>query len=98
MKPRVPPQLRQARELIEVRLLLCALDALLVSLRIEHPTLESITEPTGPPTLIAARRLLRSLRQLRAALRAYRETVHWSLVERAHSCVDDAPAYDDIPF
>jgi len=59
------------------------------ALRLEHPTLDSLAEPTDPPTLRAARLLLLHARSLRAALRSYRASVRQSLC---------SPLHDDLPF
>jgi hypothetical protein len=72
MRARLPRELYAARELIELRLLAVALDALVTALRLEHATLEVLAEPTDPPTLLAARRLVVQVRSLRSALRAPR--------------------------
>ena len=82
-------ELCAARELVEIRLLTAALDALLTALRFEHPTLDTLGEPTDPPTLRAARRLLSHLRLLRSGLRSYTAAVRRVL---------DDPPDDDIPF
>jgi hypothetical protein len=82
-------ELCAARELIEIRVLAAALDALLTALRFEHPTLDTLAEPTDPPTLRAARGLVSQLRLLRAGLRSYRAALRDVL---AH------PPDDDIPF
>ncbi len=79
-----------ARELLELRLVGVALDALVTALRLEHPTLLQLFEPTDPPTLLSARRLVLQVRHLRAALRAYRATVRRSLVAPGRD--------DDLPF
>ncbi len=89
MSPTLRRQLYAARELIELRLLAVALDALVTALHLEHPTLDSTAEPTDPPTLRAARLLVLHARPLRAALRAYRASVRQSL---------SSPLPDDLPF
>jgi len=89
MSPSRRRQLYAARELLELRLLAVALDALVTALRLEHPTLDSLAEPTDPPTLRAARLLVLHARPLRAALRSYRASVRQSLC---------SPLHDDLPF
>lgn len=88
MSPAVRQKLYAARELLELRLLSAALDAVSTALRLEHPTLDRLAEPNEPPTLRAARRLLVRVRALRSSLRAYRSALHRSLAEH-----DDA-----LPF
>jgi hypothetical protein len=75
MSPSVRRQLYAARELLELRLLVAALDAVSTALRLEHPSVDTLAEPTDPPTLRAARDLLVRVRALRGALRAYRAAV-----------------------
>jgi hypothetical protein len=75
MSPSVRQKLYAARELLELRLLVAALDAVSTALRLEHPTIDTLAEPTDPPTLRAARHLLARVRTLRGALRAYRAAV-----------------------
>lgn len=82
-------ELCAARELLELRLLAAALEALLTALRFEHPSLDTLAEPTDPPTLRAARSLVSQLRLLRAGLRSYRAALRRGLVD---------PPDDDIPF
>jgi hypothetical protein len=89
MSPRRLHELCAARELIEIRLLSASLDALLTVLRFEHRTVDAPGEPTDPPTLRAARRLVPQLRLLRAGLRAYRDAVRRVLAD---------PPHDDFPF
>ena len=81
MNPSVRCQLYAARELLELRLLVAALDAVSIALRLEHPTVETLAEPTDPPTLRAARHLLVRVAALRGALRAYRRTVRRVIAE-----------------
>jgi hypothetical protein len=81
MSPAVRQKLYAARELLELRLLSAALDAVSTALRLEHPTVDSLAEPTDPPTLCAARRLLVRVRALRSSLRAYRSALHRTLAE-----------------
>lgn len=88
MNPSIRRRLYAARELLELRLLAAALDAASTALRLEHPTLDVLAEPTEPPTLRAARRLLAHIRSLRGAIRSYR-----SAVDRVIEQPDD-----DIPF
>ena len=88
MSPSVRRQLYSARELLELRLLVAALDAVSTALRLEHPTLDTLAEPTEPPTLRAARRLLARVRTLRGALRSYRAAVRRVIAEPD----------DDLPF
>ena len=82
-------ELCAARELLELRLLAAALEALLTALRFEHPTLASLARPKDPPTLRAARRLVSQLRLLRSGLRSYQHTLRRVLAD---------PPDDDIPF
>jgi hypothetical protein len=89
MSPQRLRELYAARELIEIRLLSVSLDALLTVLRFEHRTVDAPGEPTDPPTLRAARRLVSQLRLLRAGLRAYRVAVRRALAD---------PPQDDFPF
>jgi hypothetical protein len=89
MSPLRRHELSSARELIEVRLVLVALDALITVLRLEHGTLDDPGEPTGPPTLRAARRVAFHARRLRADLHAYRDAVRRVLAR---------PPFDDLPF
>jgi hypothetical protein len=91
--PRLHRELFAARELLELRLLVVALDALLLALRLEHPSLHDLDEPTSAPTLRAARLLVARARPLRAALHAYRAAVRRSLASPL-LCSLDA----DIPF
>jgi hypothetical protein len=89
MRPLSLKELCASRELVELRLLTAAIDALLTVLRFEHPTLEALAAPTDPPTLRAARRLARRARLLRAASRDYRAAVRRVLAQ---------PPVDDFPF
>ncbi|AUX23356.1 uncharacterized protein SOCEGT47_084080 [Sorangium cellulosum] len=89
MSPSVRRRLYAARELLELRLLSAALDAVSTALRLEHPTLDTLAEPTEPPTLCAARHLLVQIRSLRGAIRSYRSAVHRVL---------EQPDDDGIPF
>jgi hypothetical protein len=89
MSPSVRRQLYAARELLELRLLVAALDAVSTALRLEHPSVDSLAEPTEPPTLRAARRLLASVHALRATVRAYRAAVRRVIAQ---------PDDDDICF
>jgi len=88
MSPSVRRQLYSARELLELRLLVAALDAVSTALRLEHPTVDTLAEPTDPPTLLAARHLLARARTLRGALRSYRAAVRRVIAEPD----------DDLPF
>ena len=88
MSPAVRQKLYAARELLELRLLTAALDAVSTALRLEHPTVDTLAEPTDPPTLRAARRLLVQVRALRSSLRAYRSALRLML----------ADPDDDLPF
>lgn len=88
MSPSVRRQLYAARELLELRLLVAALDAVSTALRLEHPTVDTLAEPTDPPTLRAARHLLVRIGALRGALRAYRAAVRHAIAEPE----------DDFPF
>lgn len=85
MSPSLRKKLYAARELLELRLLVAVLDAASTALRLEHPSVDTLAEPTDPPTLRAARLLLERIRALRAAIRAYRGAVHRAL----------APPHDD---
>jgi hypothetical protein len=89
LSPSVRRKLYAARELVELRLLVAALDATATALRLEHPTVDTLAEPTEPTTLCAARHLLARIRSLRAAVRSYRAAVHRVLTE---------PDEDDLPF
>ena len=89
MSPSVRRKLYAARELVELRLLIAALDAAATALRLEHPTVDTLAEPTDPSTLRAARHLLARIRALRGAVRSYRSAVHRVLT---------APDEDDVPF
>jgi hypothetical protein len=89
MSPQVRRELLAARELLEVRLLAAALDAVMTALRLEHPTLHALGEPSDADSLLAARRLAVEVRALRAALRAYRAAVRRVLA---------APLDHDMPF
>jgi hypothetical protein len=96
MRPLNLKELSTARELVELRLLTAALNALLTVLRFEHPTLQALAEPTDPPTLRAARRLARHALLLRAACRHYRAACrHYRAAVRR--VLADPPA-DDFPF
>jgi hypothetical protein len=66
MSPSLRRQLYEARELLELRFLVAALDAVSLALRLEYPTVDTLPKRTDPPTLRSARRLL---------LRAYRRAV-----------------------
>jgi hypothetical protein len=88
MSPSVRRQLYSARELLELRLLVAALDAVSIALRLEHPTVDTLAEPTNPPTLRAARNLLFQVGALRRSLHAYRRAVHRVIAEPD----------DDLPF
>ena len=81
MSPSVRQKLYAARELLELRLLLAALDAFSIALRLEHPSVDTCPEPTDPPTLRAARHLLARVRALRGALRAYRAAVRHAIAQ-----------------
>ena len=89
MSPRLRRELCLAPELLELRLLAAALDALLTALRFQHPTLDRSDGPDPPPTLRAARRLALRARALRAELRAYRAALR-ALLQH--------PPDDDLPF
>lgn len=89
MSPQRLRELCAARELIEIRLLSASLDALLTVLRFEHRTVDVPAEPTDPPTLRAARRLVSQIRLLRSGVRDYRAAVRRSLAD---------PHQDDFPF
>jgi hypothetical protein len=81
MSPAVRQKLYAARELLELRLLTAALDAASLALRLEHPSVDTLAEPTDPPTLRAARHLLARVGALRGALRAYRAAVRRVIAE-----------------
>jgi hypothetical protein len=89
MSPSVRRKLYAARELLELRLLLSALDAASTALRLEHPRVDTLAEPDEPPTLCSARLLLARIRSLRGAARAYRSAVLRAL---------EAPQLEDLPF
>lgn len=89
MSPSVRRRLYAARELLELRLLIAALDAVSTALRLEHPSVDTLAEPTDPSTLRAARHLLAQIRSLRGAVRTYRSAVHRVL---------EQPDDDGIPF
>ena len=89
MSPSVRRSLYAARELLELRLLVAALDAVSTALRLEHPSVDMLAEPTDPPTLGAARQLLARIRSLRASVRSYRASVLRVL---------EQPDDDGIPF
>ena len=89
MSPALRRELYAARELIELRLLTAALDAVVTALRLEHPTLDILAEPDDPHTLVAARHVVVAVRALRAALRAYRTALRRPIA---------GPLYDDVPF
>lgn len=89
MTPRLRRELCAAPELLEIRLLAVALDALVTALRFQHATLDDPVTPTDPPTLRAARRVALRARALRAALRSYRASIRRLLRE---------PPQDDLPF
>lgn len=89
MNPSVRRTLYAARELLELRLLGAALDAVSTALRLEHPSVDTLADPADPPSLGAARLLLARIRSLRSAVRAYRSAV---LRPR------EQPDEDDIPF
>ena len=86
MSPSVRRQLYAARELLELRLLVAALDAVSTALRLEHPTVDTLAEPTDPPTLRAARRLLVRVHALRATVRSYRTAVRRVIAEPDDDC------------
>lgn len=88
MSPSVRRKLYAARELVELRLLVAALDATATALRLEHPAVDTLAEPAEPSTLCAARQLLARIRSLRGAVRTYRSAVHRVLTEPD----------DDLPF
>ena len=67
------------------------LDALVSSLRAQHPTLEHEWTPTDPHTLLAARALVVAIARTRCAVVDYRATVCRSL--REPYCDGD-----DLPF
>lgn len=73
-------RLYAARELLEFRLLVAALDAVSLALPLEHPTVDTLAEPTDPLTLCAARHLLARIRSLRGAVRSYGSAVDRALV------------------
>lgn len=89
MTPSVRRKLYAARELLELRLLVAALDTASTALRLEHPQVDSLAEPAEPPTLCSARLLLARIRSLRGAVRAYRSAVLRVLEE---------PEREDLPF
>ena len=89
MSPSVRRSLYAARELLELRLLVAALDAVSTALRLEHPSVDMLAEPTDPPTLGAARQLLARIRSLRSSVRSYRSAVLRVL---------EQPDDDGIPF
>ena len=89
MNPKLRRELLAARELVEVRLLAAALDAVITALRLEHPTLDALGDPSEADSLLAARRLVVEVRALRAALRAYRAAVRRVIAP---------PLHDDMPF
>lgn len=66
MSPSVRRSLYAARELLEIRLLVAALDVASTALRLEHPSVDTLADPTDPPTLCAARLLLARIRSLPA--------------------------------
>jgi hypothetical protein len=84
-------RLYAARELIIVAVADRALDALIVALDIEHPTLAAHDQPARPPTLRRARSIARLATRLRVELRRYS-----SAVDDALRAPDTAP--DDLPF
>ena len=66
-----------APELVVVSLADAALGALVLAITLEHPSLERVDDPwpAAPPTLLRARRLVRSARRLRNDLDRYRLAV-----------------------
>jgi hypothetical protein len=86
MSPSVRQKLYAARELLELRLLVAALDAVSTALQLEHPSLDTLAEPTDPPTLRAARHLLVHVRALRGPVRAYRAALRRVLDEPDDDC------------
>jgi hypothetical protein len=84
-------ELYAAPELAQLPPLLAGLDALAITLRVQHPTLEHEWTPTDPASLLEARALFEVIAIARTQLVAYRRAVGCAL---RHPCCDD----DDLPF
>ena len=75
MNPGRPPALLMAApELLQIALALAALDALEVSIRMEHLELDD-QHPEPEPSVIQAAAIVRTARLLRSHLRRYRRIV-----------------------
>lgn len=79
-----------APELIVLRVLEHNLDALLLALLVQHPTLEDPFEPASTPTLRRARAVAGTARRLRATIAAYQRAVLDAIMPLAPR--------DDLPF
>lgn len=80
--------LAAAPELAIVALVERAIELLDIAIRNEHPTLGDLHRPDDPPSLRAARSLLRRAERTRPAIRAYALAVRRAL---ALDPVDDLP-------
>ncbi len=85
-------RLAVAPELVILRLVEHTLDAMLVALLVEHPTLADSDVPPTTPTLRRASAIIRAARRLRDELGAYRAAV--DAATAPHGVATD----DDLPF
>jgi hypothetical protein len=85
-------RLAVAPELVLLRLVEHTLDAMLLALRVEHPTIFDRDGPATTPTLRRARALDRAARRLRRQISAYRAAV--DAATSPHGVATD----DDLPF
>jgi len=81
MTPHQMNRLLAAPEIIVVDFLDSALTALRLALLVEHPLLDGHSTVDDPTVRRRARLVLRSARQLRRALRAYRREVYEALTQ-----------------
>jgi hypothetical protein len=75
MTPDDRRRLFAAREMVECALAAVVLDALVLAVTAEHPTLGEPPEVGDPPSLRRARHLLHLARALARSIRGYRDAV-----------------------
>jgi len=90
MSPTLRARLAVAPEMLVIALADRALEALVIALAVEHPTLADLDQPTRVPTLRRARRVARFAACLRRELAAYRVAVD--------AAAHPEPPADDFPF
>lgn len=88
MSPALLSRLAVAPELLVVGLADRALDALVIALAVEHPTLADLGQPARAPTLRRARRVAHLAAQLRREIAAYRAAVDAAITEPARDPAD----------